>query len=91
MATEEPATQPVAVKIYTNNNLVTGYVHVLSVGYRRRVSDLLNQEGVEFLPVTDARLYSLDGGVPLATEECVILNKHIIHSVIPLGENQSEP
>ncbi|MGH9195724.1 MAG: DUF6812 domain-containing protein, partial [Acidimicrobiia bacterium] len=85
MATEEQATRPVAVKIYTNNNLVTGYVHVHSVGYRRRVSDLLNQEGLEFLPVTEARLYSHDGAVPLATEECVILNKHIIHSVIPLG------
>ncbi|MGH2811707.1 MAG: DUF6812 domain-containing protein [Actinomycetota bacterium] len=79
-------TRPVPVKIFTSNNLITGFVHVPSSGYRGRVSDLLNQEDFEFLAVTEARLYSHDGTVKLAEEACVIINKRIIQTVIPEGE-----
>lgn len=79
-------TRPVEVRIFTANNLMTGYVHVPSSGYRARVSDLMNQEGFEFLAVTDVKLYSQDGTVQLASEDCVILNKRIVHSVIPIDE-----
>lgn len=96
MAQTEPggiaeATRAVQVKIYTVQNVVTGYVHIPASGYRGRVSDLLNQEGFDFLPVTEAQLFSHDGTVALAREECVIINKRIIHSVIPYGEDYGEP
>lgn len=84
-----PATRPVAVRIFTANNLITGYVHIPASGYRGRVSDMLNQEGFEFLAVTEVKLYSQDGTIPIASEECVILNKRIIHSVIPADEDFS--
>lgn len=90
MATEEKATRPVPVKIFTANNVVTGHVHVPATGYRGRVSDLLNTEDFEFLPVTDANLFTHDGNGPIASEDCVIINKHIIHSVIPIGEGAEE-
>lgn len=80
-------TRPVEVRIFTSNNLMTGYVHVPSSGYRARVSDLMNQEGFEFLAVTDVKLYSQDGTMQLASESCVILNKRIVHSVIPVDES----
>lgn len=84
MAQVEP-TRQVAVRIYTANNIVTGNVHVATTGYRSRVSDLLNQDGVMFLPVTEAKLHSLDGQTELGSEACVIMNKSIIQAVIPVG------
>lgn len=80
-------THPVEVRIFTANNLMTGFVHVPSSGYRARVSDLMNQEGLEFLAVTDVKLYSQDGTMQLASEACVIVNKRIVHSVIPVDES----
>jgi hypothetical protein len=74
---------PVHVRIQTANNVVVGFVHVPTTGYRRRVSDLLNQEGFDFLPVTQARVYSLDGSETLGTEECLIVNKRIIQTLVP--------
>lgn len=85
MAIEEEPTRQVSVKIFTNNNIVTGFVHVPTTGYRSRVSDLLNQDGFVFLPVTEARLHSLDGSSELGSEDCVIINKNIIQAVIPAG------
>lgn len=86
MRDPEP-THQVAVKIFTTNNMVTGFVHLPASGYRTRVSDFLNQDGNVFVPVTEARLYGLDGTTELGTEECVILNKQIIQAVIPIGED----
>lgn len=85
---DQELTRQVPVKIFTNNNIVTGYVHVATTGYRSRVSDLLNQEGFVFLPVTEAKLHSIDGDVELGAEECVILNKNIIQAVIPTGGDE---
>lgn len=87
MADREP-TRQVPVKIFTNNNIVTGYLHVPTTGYRSRVSDLLNQDGFIFVPVTEAKLHSLDGNTELGSEECVILNKSIIQAVIPTGGDE---
>lgn len=87
MADTEP-TRQVEVKIFTSNNMVTGYVHLPTGGYRTRVSDYLNQDAVVFVPVTAARLYALDGSAELGAEDCVILNKNIIQAVVPIGENE---
>jgi hypothetical protein len=84
---EPEPTRQVAVKVFTTNNMVTGFLHIPTTGYRTRVSDFLNQDGTVFVPITNARLYGLDGVTELGAEECVILNKQIIQAVIPIGED----
>lgn len=51
----------------------------------------MNHEGFEFLPITDATLYSADGSEALSREPCVILNKHLVHVVIPEDGEEGEP
>lgn len=85
---EPDPTRQVAVKVFTSNNMVTGFIHLPAAGYRTRVSDYLNQDGTVFVPVTGARLYALDGVTELGAEECVILNKQIIQAVVPIGEDE---
>lgn len=85
---EREPTRQVAVKIFTANNMVTGYLHLPASGYRTRVSDLLNLDGFVFVPVTEAKLYGLDGSTELGAEDCVIINKNIIQAVVPIGEDE---
>jgi hypothetical protein len=49
------------VEIWTDRFLITGDVHVPSAirGSKSRLSDLLNQPGKPFLPLTDVTLRSL--------------------------------
>ncbi len=47
-------TNPVRVKIYTDEYLMQGLVHTKPGGYRERASDLLNDPTVRFLVLTDA-------------------------------------
>lgn len=86
MDVEEPAARRIRVKVFTTDRLVTGYLHVPVTGYRTRVSDLMNQEGIEFLPITDATLYAADSSEALSTSRCIILNKHLIHLLVPDDE-----
>jgi uncharacterized protein DUF6812 len=59
MSTE---TKQVRVVLETGRHRIVGDVTLPVEGFHSRLSDLLNREGVNFIPVTNARIGSLDGG-----------------------------
>jgi hypothetical protein len=50
------------VVLETDRYRITGDVTLPVEGFHSRLSDLLNRESVSFIPLTNARVSSLDGG-----------------------------
>lgn len=64
--------------IFTRNFRIEGEIHVLASS---RLSDELNIRAKEFLPVTNAKLYSLDNKLVYEVG-LVLLNKYSIDMII---------
>jgi hypothetical protein len=69
----------ILVKIQTLQNRIEGNVHLLP---DTRISDMLNQEGHPFLPITDAKIYSLKSGGLVDEAEFVAINKHHVVLIV---------
>ena len=53
-------------------------------GYRSRLSDYLNQGDMDFIPLTNAEITSIDGGEPAAREFIAVARSHV-HIAYPLS------
>ena len=68
--------EKVLVEIQTLQNRIEGNVYLLP---KTRITDTLNQEGSHFIPVTDAKIYSLKSGGLVDEAEFVAINKnHVV-------------
>ena len=67
------------VVIYTRNHKIEGEVYLL---LDSRLSDELNVRIREFLPVTNARIYTLSGDSLIYSADFVTINKHSIDLVL---------
>lgn len=68
--------EKVPVKIQTLQNRIEGNVYLLP---NTRITDMLNQEGYHFIPITDAKIYSLKSGGLVDEAEFVAINKnHVV-------------
>ncbi len=68
--------EKVPVKIQTLQNRIEGNVYLLP---NTRITDMLNQEDYHFIPVTDAKIYSLKSGGLVDEAEFVAINKnHVV-------------
>jgi hypothetical protein len=52
------------VVLETGRHRIVGEVTLPAEGFRGRLSDLLNSEGINFIPVQDAEITPHEGGVP---------------------------
>ncbi|MBM3464651.1 MAG: hypothetical protein FJX76_21350 [Armatimonadetes bacterium] len=66
------------VIIYTRNHKIEGEIYTL---IDTRISDELNVRVREFVPVTNARIFSLNGDVLLYTTDFVTVNRQAIDLV----------
>ena len=73
--------EKIPIKIQTLQNRIEGNVHLLP---NTRITDMLNQEGYHFIPVTDAKIYSLKSGSLVDEAEFVAINKY--HVVLILEQ-----
>jgi hypothetical protein len=71
-----------AVVIYTRNHKIEGDIYLL---IDSRISDELNIRVREFIPITNARIYTLNGDSLLYTTEFVTINKQAIDLVLTLS------
>lgn len=71
---EYVAKEKLRVQIETQRERLTGFVHVL---YRHRASDLLNDDS-RFIPVTDVKVTTLDGGKENSMSFLAINKDHIV-------------
>lgn len=77
-----------SVTIYTLQFKVQGQVVLPPEGYRSRVSDLLNKEVVQFIPLLNARVCNLKGEVIIASAPVIVINKEQITLVLPEPEEE---
>ncbi len=78
------AKEPTPVVIFTRNHRVEGEIYMLSDS---RLTDELNARVRSFIPVTNARIYSLTGDSLLYQADFVTLNKNAIDIVISSYES----
>jgi hypothetical protein len=65
--------EKVPIKIQTLQNRIEGNIYLLP---NTRITDMLNQEGNHFIPITDAKIYSLKSGNLVDEAEFVTINKY---------------
>ncbi|MBI2266814.1 MAG: hypothetical protein HYU64_16905 [Armatimonadetes bacterium] len=69
------------VIVYTRNHKIEGEMYVLMSA---RISDELNVRVREFIPITNAKVYTLSGDSLLYSAEFLSVNKHAIDLVVTL-------
>jgi hypothetical protein len=69
------------VVVFTRHHKIVGEMYLMMDS---RISDELNTKAKEFLPVTNASVYSINGDCLLYTADFVSVNKHAIDIVLAL-------
>jgi len=74
------------VEVWTAQHRIVGKVHIpTEEGYRGRLSDLLNQQDLPFLSLTDVSVYKLEGDL-LWQAKFLAVNKFAVVLVKALVE-----
>jgi len=71
------------VTIYTEKFMIVGEAAITRKGYRKRLSDFLNDKDVQFIPIIKAKLSPLDMKRDATEAEILILNKNEIIMILP--------
>lgn len=83
-------TNKVEVEIFTSNFKIIGFAHIKPESYRGRLTDLLNEQNLNFLPITKAKAFDHQKNELVYKSECIAINKDLIEAVIPIDEGSSE-
>ena len=67
------------VVVFTRNHKIEGEMYLLMDS---RISDELNVRVKEFIPITNAKVYTLSGDSLLYTTDFITVNKHSIDMVL---------
>ena len=65
------------VVLETERYTIVGDVTLPAEGFQGRLSDLLNREGMEFIPLLDATITSRNGGRPVDRPFIAVARDHI--------------
>jgi hypothetical protein len=65
------------VVLETQRYTIVGDVTLPAEGFHSRLSDLLNREGVEFIPLMDATISSRNGEPPIQRPFIAVAREHI--------------
>lgn len=79
----EPSRRVERALFETDRQIVVGDVTLPPEGYQSRFSDLLNREGLEFIPITDAVVTLLADGT-VAEHPFLVLSKRHVRLSYPL-------
>ncbi|MEK6590158.1 MAG: hypothetical protein AABZ11_05710 [Nitrospinota bacterium] len=71
------------VSIYTEKFMIVGEVAITRKGYRKRLSDFLNDKDIQFIPILRAKLSPVDMRRDITEAEVIILNKNEIIMITP--------
>lgn len=85
-------TNPVRVKVYTDDYIIQGLVHTKPGGYKERVSDILNDPASRFMVLTDAWFRPAgDEQAPFRACETLILRIEDVKLLIPFEDDAKGP
>jgi hypothetical protein len=65
------------VVLETERYTIIGEVTLPAEGFHSRLSDLLNREGVQFIPLIDATITGRDGGTPVKRPFIAVAREHV--------------
>jgi len=65
------------IVVETIRHRIVGDITLPSEGMHSRVSDLLNREGLRFIPLVNALISDLDGGSPERHEFIAVARDHV--------------
>lgn len=71
------------VTIYTEKFMIVGELSIIRKGYRKRLSDFLNDRDVQFIPILKAKLSPIDMKRDTTEVDTLILNKNEIVMAVP--------
>jgi len=74
------------VVVETDRHRVHGAMTLPSDGYRSRLTDHLNRDGLEFLPITDAVVTPFDGAEGWSAPVLMVGRRHI-RLIVPEAES----
>jgi hypothetical protein len=87
VATARIKTNPVRVKVYTDDYVIQGLVHTKPGGYKERVSDILNDPAARFMVLTDAWFRpSADEQASFRACETLIVRIEDVKLLVPFEE-----
>lgn len=79
-------TKKLNVEVYTPQFRIVGDCHLPNKAYRGRLTDLLNEIGANFVPITGAVIYNRNTNHVIAKIGCAIVNKSYVELILPVGE-----
>ena len=65
------------VVLETERYTIVGNVTLPAEGFHSRLSDLLNREGVQFIPLVDAEISGRDGEPPVKRPFIAVARQHV--------------
>jgi hypothetical protein len=65
------------VVLETERYTIVGEVTLPAEGFHSRLSDLLNREGVQFIPLVDATITGRDGESPILRPFIAVAREHV--------------
>ena len=65
------------VVLETERYTIVGEVTLPAEGFHSRLSDLLNREGVQFIPLIDATISGRDGEPPILLAFIAVAREHV--------------
>jgi hypothetical protein len=74
------------VRIETARHEIEGTLQLPQEGFRSRMTDFLNTQGDDFLPLTDAQVTYLDGSRATETHDYLAVAARHVVLVVELGE-----
>ncbi|MCZ7661952.1 MAG: hypothetical protein M5U22_02910 [Thermoleophilia bacterium] len=84
-------TNPVKVKVYTDEYVVSGLVHTKPGGYKERVSDIVNDPAIRFLVLTEATFRPVgDDKAPARRCSSLVVRLEDIKLLIPFEGTEAD-
>ncbi len=75
------------IKIYTREYAIVGKIMIsVDESNNQRLSDYLNRPDVDFIPIHEAHVFSLDTKKPISSKVFILLNKREIKWLVPIKE-----
>jgi hypothetical protein len=71
-------TRSARIALETERHRIVGEVTLPAEGFRSRLSDLLNREGVSFISLVNAEVSGLDGAVPYQRPFIAVARHHVV-------------
>ena len=74
------------IVLETDRHRIVGDLTLPREGYRSRLSDFLNRGDVDFVPLANAQIRSLEGGAPVARSFIAVARAHVVLAYPDAGD-----